>query len=228
MDQISQARDSLQKKRKQKKESKAKYIQNLPKIPSFYSKEEVDQLRSRISNLENHIIFLNKLISKYADFFNDYFDKENKSNNILKDLYKLYFDKDSGFFSIDIFQMCCDIYKSSAESYNILKKYIQFLPSKIEIEKFLNENTPNIPENITNVQKIPKIIVEYKKENKILSTQKIFCCLAVDALFFKPDVQIDSNGIVSGMNKEYELGKKTFSLFSRDVKYLILSSEYFD
>lgn len=86
MGQLSQARDSLQEKRKQKKESKAKYIQNLPKIPSFYSKEEVDQLRSRISNLENHIIFLNKLISKYADFFNDYFDKENKSNNILKDL----------------------------------------------------------------------------------------------------------------------------------------------
>lgn len=113
--------------------------------------------------------------------------------------------------------MCCDIYKSSAESYNILKKYIQFFPLKIEIEKFLNENTPNIPENITNVQKIPKIIVEYKKENKILSKQN-FCCKAVDALFFKPDVQIDSNGIVSGMNKEYELGKKAFSLFSRDVK----------
>lgn len=63
MDQLSQARDSLQEKRKQKKESKAKYIQNLPKIPSFYSKEEVDQLRSRISNLENHVIFLKKLIS---------------------------------------------------------------------------------------------------------------------------------------------------------------------
>ena len=61
------------------------------------------------------------------------------------------------------------------------------------------------------------ILVKYKKENKILSKQN-FCCKAVDALFFKPDVQIDSNGIVSGMNKEYELGKKTFSLFSRDVK----------
>lgn len=77
----------------------------------------------------------------------------------------------------------------------------------------LNENSQNKPEKIANIAKIPNIIVEYKKENQILSKQKIYCCLADEVLFFKPEIQIKSKGIISGMNKEIQTGKNLIHYF---------------
>lgn len=51
--------------------------------------------------------------------------------------------------------------------------------------------TQNFSESITDITKIPDIISAYKANYKIISTTKIYASLAVDALFFKPEVTVD-------------------------------------
>ena len=47
------------------------------------------------------------------------------------------------------------------------------------------------------MEKIHETIRFFKEENNINSKQKIYVSLAVDVLFFKPDIKITSKGIVS-------------------------------
>lgn len=44
-----------------------------------------------------------------------------------------------------------------------------------------------------------EIISEFKQQYQIVNTQKIYASLAVDALYFKPDVKVNQNGIITGM-----------------------------
>ena len=113
--------------------------------------------------------------------------------------------------------MCIEVYEQSKNAYDALYKYMPLLPNSKIIEDKIKSCTQNFSECITDITKIPEIISSYKENYKIINTTKIYAALAVDALFFKPDVTVDSTGITSGFENEIQLSKKEYTLFSRDL-----------
>lgn len=83
------------------------------------------------------------------------------------------------------------------------------------------KNYPNFSQSLTDIKCIPEMIKNYKLENNITSKDKIYVTLAVDALYFKPDVHINSKGIVTGFLDNNQIKKKEFDTFSKDINSFI-------
>lgn len=64
------------------------------------------------------------------------------------------------------------------------------------------------------------MIVNFKKENSITGEMKLYCCLAVDALYFRPDIKVGPNG-VNGFLKNIEVDKKQLTSFENNIEYFI-------
>ena len=228
MDQLAQAREILRQKREQKKisdETHSKILYSMNNNDDNSKNQqllpELVEIKQIIETLQNHIQFLNDMLQKYTNLFNKFFGNQDNSNsdNVIYDLFCLYFSNNNqNTFPNYLFQMCCDIYEESKDSYEILCNYIHVLPPKQIIEEHLAKKNPLFSEDLTNIENLPKIIQVFKQEYGIHDTQKTYGCLAVDALYFKPNVRIDPRGIVSGLEDQVDLGKSTFTLFSRNLK----------
>ena len=118
--------------------------------------------------------------------------------------------------------MCFQIFEESKKSYEILFENIPLLPSAKEIETNLRLATKQFSENVSDLDKIATIISDFKQKFQINNVTKVYGSLAVDALFFKPDVRISKDGEATGMISTYNVGRKTYNLFSRDLNSLIM------
>lgn len=64
------------------------------------------------------------------------------------------------------------------------------------------------------------MVTAFKQEYKIYNKTKIYASLAVEALFFKPNIKVNSNGTTSGFLVGPEIDKKQFKIFSKDIETL--------
>lgn len=64
------------------------------------------------------------------------------------------------------------------------------------------------------------MILKFKKDNSITGDAKTYCCLSVDALFFRIDIKIGPNG-VEGFITEMQIEKKDISSFQSNIEYFI-------
>ena len=185
-------------------------------------KSLISELKSQNQELIKKINFLDIQNQKQQEFINT-FISENTENitDIIFELFKFFMKEKTDDFSDNVYQMCNDICESSIESYKILCQYIPELPSIENIREKYPESIQNFEEDLIDLDKLSNIIKFYKEENKIVNKEKIYGCLAVDALFFKPDIKIDRNGIVYGMNENIELSKGTYMMFSRNFDTFI-------
>lgn len=62
------------------------------------------------------------------------------------------------------------------------------------------------------------MVTAFKQEYKIYNKTKIYASLAVEALFFKPNIKVNSNGTTSGFLVGPEIDKKQFKIFSKDIE----------
>ena len=103
-------------------------------------------------------------------------------------------------------QMCTEILDISESAYKIVLKYIPVLPSIEYIQKLKKEKYLNFSVCLLNLDKLSEMLIQYKIENGIVGQNKIHCTLAVDALYFRPDIKIGPKG-VQGFSKDIELKK---------------------
>ena len=114
--------------------------------------------------------------------------------------------------------MCLEIFDSSKEAFDALRKYSPILPSQNEIEEYRKNFFTDFNQDLLDINKIPQIITNYKNENAITNQNKIYASLAVDALFFKPDVQVNVDGTTSGFLENPKLDKKQINSFRRNIE----------
>ena len=221
MSSLEKAREALKIKREQNAKAMDQSIQN-----HNIKSENVDPIVSEIyegfQRLKDHIDFLSDLLGKYSNLFTGFFGEPTDSTGkLIFDIFQLYIMQDSRekleSFD-DIFKMCVEIFDSSKDSYEILKRYIPFLPSISEIEEYRQKFFVDFEEDLLNLNNLPDIIQNYKSENEIISKDKIYASLAVDALFFKPNVKVKTDGTTSGFTQEIEISKKQFNSFSKDIE----------
>lgn len=65
------------------------------------------------------------------------------------------------------------------------------------------------------------MILKFKKDNSITGDAKTYCCLSVDALFFRLDIKIGPNGVEGFITEmQIEKKKKIFLLFKAILNIL--------
>ena len=95
-----------------------------------------------------------------------------------------------------------------------------FLPYIDFILKLRKEKYSTFSEILLNLEKLTEMLVQYKMENGISGQDTIYCTLAVDALYFRPDIKISPKG-VEGFSKDIEISKKDFNKFANDIEYFM-------
>ena len=182
MDRASIAREKIEKKRQNQKNASSIHAENLSETKNKINKEEIKNAYQRIDDLENHIDVLYELILKYKNLLNQLVDEKHQTKNIImSNLLQIYLDEDFDEYSKEFYQMCYDVIKESEISYLILCKYLPFLPSIQKVKEYYE--VINFSECLTNIDEMGKIITFYKKRNEIKGEEKLYACLAVDALF---------------------------------------------
>lgn len=86
--------------------------------------------------------------------------------------------------------------------------------------KIKKRKISNFSECLLNLDKLSEILIQYKIENGIVGQNKIHCTLAVDALYFRPDIKIGPKG-VQGFSKDIELKKTDFDKFANDIDFFM-------
>ena len=137
------------------------------------------------------------------------------TNPILLDLLK-HQDKKKSEYSPEIISLGLKIKNESKKAYNLLVRHLGF-PTEYYIEKLLSNSSTNLPECLTDISSLGTLLSSYKDSNHLSTFD---ATLAVDALYFTPEVEIDNEGNVSGMifsgQNKNSLPKELFSLFADD------------
>ena len=216
---IAKAREALRNKR----EKKAKFIKNsIDNLSVEPPDPVVQEIHDFIIKLLLHIKDLTYLLGKFTNIFTGYFgNADDSTGRVIFDILQIYIMEEATnkFEEFgDLYKMCLEVYDSSKESYEILRKYIPILPSCKEIEEYRKTFFTDFQQDLLNIDNLPEIITCYKTENNISSKNKLYASLAVDALFFKPDVKIKANGKTSGFLNNNPITKRQFNSFSKDIE----------
>lgn len=91
------------------------------------------------------------------------------------------------------------IHSLSPKIHKLLNKEIGF-PSDYICKKNYNEEFNEIIEAYGNISQIGTIIQRWKKNNRIKQSQKISACLSCDALFFHPEITVNADNEITGMD----------------------------
>lgn len=101
-------------------------------------------------------------------------------------------------------------------SYSLLANNLNF-PPKSRIDAMLNEIKKQIPNLLTSISGIPQIIDNWKERSQISKSITIYGCLAVDAIYFTPQIEVNQDSIFEGLffKKEDDMliSKKLFKKF---------------
>ena len=100
------------------------------------------------------------------------------------------------------------IYNACPKAYKILREYsdvVGDLPSPKTLSRHYGEDISNRMEALKNLQNIPEILAGWREQHSLGSRDRIPCILSVDAINFKPYVQIDPSGNVTGLDVHHLL-----------------------
>ena len=127
-------------------------------------------------------------------------------NKIIEDLVK--HSKDEYHqFSQETISLAMEINTISPKAYKLLIDKLGF-PEQHVIERTVNGVIDRYPKMLTDIDKVGEIVSDYKSANAVKGT--LDACLAVDALYFTPNVRINELGEIDGIdpNTEFFVGKK--------------------
>ena len=117
-------------------------------------------------------------------------------DSILKDLVDHINSPDKDFSS-EAYNLAMQIKSTSTKAYEIIVKKLGF-PSSPRVDAMFNEAIEGIPEKLTDLTHIGNLFNLWKDKHGISKSENIDACLAVDALYFKPDFKITKNDCISG------------------------------
>ena len=172
------------------------------------TKSTISELNQEIEDLKKQIFDIQKA-------------EETRQNTILSDLLQHTEDKKSPFSSETV-SLAIELRSISPKAYSILVKRLNF-PKDSVIDEAVKEVVGNFPSQLTSLEGCCDIINSYKEKYKIPKSTTIDACLAVDALYFKPDVTITEDGEISGIlyeNSKVTVSDKAFAMFSEDPSEL--------
>ena len=124
-------------------------------------------------------------------------------NKIIQDLSDHFIGNEADFTN-ETYNLALQIKAISPKAYALLSKNLGF-PSVSLVDAKFREAISGIPEKLTDVEKIGELINMWKEKHRISKSLVIEACLAVDALYFKPDFKITEDDCISGMAFTNEL-----------------------
>lgn len=140
-----------------------------------------------------------------------------KNNAILEDLVEHLKKESNKDYKAETINLALQIKAISPKAYELLSINLNF-PKKSYIENKFNESLSDMPKKITNISEIGDVINIWKDKFNIPKSIHIKACLAVDALYFKPDFKITIENCISGLfmndNSNVFLPKNSFNHFS--------------
>ena len=173
-------------KQKQKNELKAKQSMVLLQNKLATAKEELKSIKKIIEQSEEPQSFVGYSV-----------------NEVLQDL----LDHSNGStidFTNATYEVAMQIKAVSPKAYSILEKQIGF-PAQSQVEAKYKAAIADIPEKLTNIERVGDMVNLWKEKSGISKSVNIDACLAVDALYFKPDFKITENDCISGTGITEEL-----------------------
>lgn len=92
-------------------------------------------------------------------------------------------------------------------------------PARMSSKKKYEEIISGFPEKLTNLKHINDIVNTFKKMSLISLSTKIDACLAVDAIYFTPDVTISEDSTIKGINfgaqKDVMVPNDSYKVFTK-------------
>ena len=143
--------------------------------------QELNLYKNQLGTLKQRIEELEKEISQKEDTKQDYLIE----NPILNDL----LNNHSGEYAPETYNLCLQVNSLSTKIYSLLVQYINF-PPKAHIEDVFQRTIDDIPRELTTLTEINSLVDLWKAKFFIPKGEKIDACLAVDALYFDPEVKI--------------------------------------
>ena len=147
--------------------------------------------------------------------------KEEKENIILQDLL-LHHTNRSAQYSAELLSLAIELKTISPKAYKVLTQRLPF-PKSSKVEQTMNEIVEDIPQQLQNLEQIDSIVDLYKDKHhiQISNKNKLQCCLAVDALYFTPEVKFKEDGEIEGIQfseVNYSISKKALSCFTKNPR----------
>lgn len=178
-----------------------------------YEENRAQRIQKQRSNLlKNKLAFEQKKNKELSQRCNDLEEELEKSQS------ENFF---GGVDQEEILQMSLQINSYSPISYSLLSSKLPF-PPKSRIDRITRELTDKIPDHLRNLDGLNKIIDIWKENNRIPKSMTIHACLAVDAIYFTPNVEINKDLAISGMifskDDEILISKNIFKNFSKNPK----------
>ena len=160
--------------------------------------------RNECNGIKRHISLLKRSLdmpegtdSKQTANGEDTKEEKDINSTILYDLLKHNVDKNDSYTN-ETMNLSLQLHSLSPKTYALLELFLNFPPIKT-LEKEIEKGLLDLPEKITNVDYVNDVVDIWKEKRNIPPSKKIAACLAVDAVFFKPEVKISVDKCVKGI-----------------------------
>ncbi len=169
----------------------------------------ISQLKRQVSVLQSTLRLFKVQNQKYLEWKNNFIDFIDKKQNEMKfgkeydENNKILLDllnnehKEYPFYTPETLSLSNELYSFSPKYYEILCKWMPF-PAESYIKNYQEAQLRDIPKMLTDCSMVKEIINHYKTVINCKKSDKLTACLAVDALYFTPEVKIDENNIIQG------------------------------
>ena len=126
-------------------------------------------------------------------------------------------------YSDEMMALAMEVQATSRKAYSLLVKKLAF-PKERDIEFKIRDTVADIPDYLCNLENAKDIMTLYKKNNNIPQGKSIEACIAVDAIYFTPEVKFTRDGDITGIkfpeDKKVKISQKSFSMFTDNPKKL--------
>ncbi|KAK8866224.1 hypothetical protein M9Y10_009183 [Tritrichomonas musculus] len=169
----------------------------------------ISQLKRQVSVLQSTLRLFKVQNQKYLEWKNNFIDFIDKKQNEMKfgkeydennkNLLDLLNNehKEYPFYTPETLSLSNELYSFSPKYYEILCKWMPF-PAESYIKNYQEAQLRDIPKMLTDCSMVKEIINHYKTVINCKKSDKLTAFLAVDALYFTPEVKIDENNIIQG------------------------------
>ena len=171
--------------------------------------KRIHVLQRQVLKLQSTIKLIKAQNAKYVEWKNNFLDYINKKQKEMdfgdefKDNNKILLDLlqnehvEYPFFIPETLSLSNELYSMCPKAYDIICKWLPF-PKESYVRSYQNAQLRDIPNMLTDCTMVKDIVNHYKTIVDIKKSDKLTACLAVDALYFSPDIKIDENNIIQG------------------------------
>ena len=176
-----------------------------------FEEKKAQRIEKQRSNLTKNLLAYEKRKNK---------ELTQKCQALEKEIEK---EKDENHYPTDtqeILQMSLEINALSPNIYAMLASSGLPFPPKSTIDKMISNIIDKIPEQLRDLNNVTNIVDIWKDHNHISKSNTIFACLAVDAIYFTPNVELNKdsvfNGLIFSQDDEIIISKNIFKNFLKN------------